>query len=137
MTQRTCGDSGGRTKDGALCGSFMNLNEENGLCLFHDPLRRAEAKAMRRHGAKAKAEKMRREKAALPEGLPLSRPPRTLNEAETLASWIAYATLTGEIDARTGEAATKALRQFQLTVEKRTLQDRVRELQRKLKEATG
>jgi hypothetical protein len=88
---------------------------------------------MQSAGAIAKAEVMRRRKAALPAGVP--RAPRTLEDAERVASWITRAVLVGDIDVRVAEAATKAVRQFQLVVEKRVLQDRVRELELMLREA--
>lgn len=111
----------------------MNLGS-TGLCLVHDPYRRAEAQAARGAGARAKGRAIQKRKAALPKDCP--RAPRTLEDAEQVASWITFATLSGEIDVRVAEAATKAVRQFQLTIEKRTLQDRVKELERALREAT-
>ncbi len=129
---RTCGDAGGRTAKGTPCRSHMNLGEA-GLCLFHDPLRKHLAKAAQAAGGRARGEAMRRERAALPADVP--RAPRTLEDAEKVASWITHAVLIGEIDVRVAEAATKAVRQFQLSVEKRTLQDRVRELEKALREA--
>ena len=131
---RRCGDSGGVTKAGRPCRASLNLSAVNGRCLFHDDARRAEARAIRVAGAKAKAVKIRKEKAALPENCP--RAPHTLQDAERIAAWITRATLIREIDVRVSEAGTKAVRQFQLTVEKRTLQDRVRELERAVKAAT-
>jgi hypothetical protein len=133
MSDPRCGDSGGVTREGSPCRSRLNLSPDTGLCLQHDPARREAARAMQSAGAIAKAEVMRRRKAALPAGVP--RAPRTLEDAERVASWITRAVLVGDIDVRVAEAATKAVRQFQLVVEKRVLQDRVRELELMLREA--
>ncbi len=129
----TCGDAGGRTLKGAPCGMHLNLNPESGLCLNHDPTRQAEALEMRVAGAKARAAKLRKRKAAMPKDCPPA--PKTLREAEAVASWITFAVLSGELDPKVAEAGVKSVRQFQLTIEKRTLQDRVKELERALREA--
>ncbi len=128
---QTCGDSGGVTKAGTPCRNTLDLSEGNGRCIHHDPYRKLEAAALVSMGGRALAEKAKREKAALPDGVP--RAPRTLEDAEKLASWISRAVLVGEIHPRVAEAATKAVRQFQLTIEKRVLQDRVKDLERELR----
>ncbi len=60
MSERTCGDSGGVTKDGVLCPTSRNLSATNGLCAFHDPERRdAFHRAGGRAGGAATAAKHR------------------------------------------------------------------------------
>lgn len=130
MTGQTCGASGGRTKAGAPCRSRLNLGPD-GMCVMHSPTRATERAALRVKGGKASGESKRRAKAALPENAP--RAPKSLADATAIAAWIVRSVLVGEIDARTGEAATKALRQFQLGEERRALTEKVRALTTKLK----
>ncbi len=56
----------------------------------------------------------------------------TLDDATKLAAWITLACLRGQIDARTAESATKGVRQFQLSREKKELVDRIRVLEKAL-----
>ena len=132
MTE-TCGDSGGTTKAGTPCRCALNLSPTSGLCVQHDPDRQAERDAMRAAGGKASGPAKRRAKAADPAVVP--KAPQTLADAVALASWITHAVLIGDVDARTAESATKSLRQFQLTVEKKALEDRVKLLTRRLADA--
>ena len=86
---------------------------------------------MRVKGGRASGESKRREKAAHPENAP--RAPKSLADAVQVASWITHAVLVGEIDVRVAEAATKAVRQFQLGEEKRALVEKVKTLNAKLR----
>jgi hypothetical protein len=131
--QKRCGDAGGRTKSGAPCRQRMNLSPETGLCVFHDPGRKDELRAMVAAGGKAKGEKIRKEKAANPDFAP--RAPRSLSEAATFASWLTHAIVTGEVDARVGYNAAFALKAFQSLAEKRDLQREVEKLRAELAEA--
>jgi len=115
-----CGDHGGITKAGAPCRSRLNLSPTSGRCLQHDADRAESAHALRIAGGRASGMKQRMARAALPEGAP--KAPRTLEDAVRIAAWITRATLVGEIDVRVSEAATKAVRQFQLGEEKRAMQ---------------
>lgn len=118
---------------GDLCRVTIGLSPSNGRCIVHDPDRIEEAKQRRSLGGKASGESRRKARAALPADVP--KAPKTLEDAATIASWITRATLIGEIDARTSEAATKAVRQFQLTIEKRELVARIKALETALAEA--
>ena len=129
----TCGDGGGTTKAGTPCRCALNLSPTSGLCMQHDPDRQAERDAMRAAGGKASGPAKRRAKAADPAVVPDA--PKSLADAVRLASWIVRATLAGEIDVRVSEAATKAVRQFQLGEEKRVLEAEVRKLRAELAEA--
>lgn len=130
MTLRTCGDSGGRTKSGANCRTSLNLGA-SGLCLQHDPARAAERQAVHAAGGKATAARKRERRAAAgPRDIPAA--PKSLDDAVRISAWITHATLQGEIDVRVSEAATKAIRQFQLCVEKRELVQRLKEAQAEL-----
>lgn len=122
----------GTTAKGAPCGSFLNLSE-SGFCLMHDPERAGERAAMRSAGGAAAKVAKTKSKAADP----ATTPPRmkSLADAVSVASWIADAVLRGDIDARTSEAATKAVRQFQLGEEKASLLKRISALEAQLKAA--
>jgi hypothetical protein len=110
----------------------MNLSPTTGRCVQHCPERAAERAAMQSAGGAAAKVAKRQAKAADTSAVPPRM--RTLGDAVSVAAWIVDSVLRGAIDARTAEAATKSVRQFQLGEEKRALQDRVRELERRLKE---
>ncbi len=129
----TCGAAGGVTRAGSPCRCRLNLSPASGLCVQHDPERVEAAQALRVAGGAASGKRAQAEKAALPEGMPGT--PKTLDDAARLAAWISNAILTQQIDARTGEAATKAVRQFQLCEKERGLERKVKDLEAKLKTA--
>jgi hypothetical protein len=117
---------GAPTKSGLPCRTWLNLGA-TGLCLKHDPDRIQQVREMNVDGAIAAADSKRRAKAGQPKNVPNA--PKSLRDAVRVASWITRAVLVGEIDVRVAEAATKAVRQFQLGLEKKELQDQVEELQ--------
>lgn len=128
---RTCGDAGGRRADGEPCRGKLSLSEA-GLCVFHDPDRVDELRAMRAAGGSAAAAAKRKAKAADPEGVP--RAPRTIEDATRWASWATWAVATGQIDARTAHEIGYVLRAFldaQKHVDK--VDDRMKNLTDKLK----
>lgn len=122
---RRCGDAGGMTKAGAPCRTPLNLDPVTGLCLMHDPARLEQRRHVQTAGGNAKQRDRIRELAADPDTVP--RQMRTLHDAVQMAAWIADKVLRGELDARTAESATKAVRQFQLAEEKATLLARLRD----------
>ena len=122
---------GALTKSGAPCRQKMNLSPTSGRCLVHDDERAAERAAMHSAGAKAANAARRRLMAADPADAPAE--PRTLKDAERASAWVMRAVLTGVIDQRVGDTATKAIREFRLTVEKRVLAEKLRRLERKAK----
>lgn len=126
----TCGESGGRTRAGKACGVTLNLSDVNGLCLQHDPMRRDELYAVRVAGSKARALKIQKEKAALPEGVPPK--PRTLKDAIQWASWATHSVATGEIDVRVAHEIAVLVREFRMALEKRALEEQVEELKKEL-----
>lgn len=125
-----CGENGGVTKAGAPCSVAMNLSPTNGLCVMHDPERATDAAAMRAAGQRANGAANRRAKAADPDTVPPA--PKTLEDAVFLAAWITRAVLIGDIDVRVAEAATKAVRQFQLGEEKRAMEAEIKHLRAEL-----
>ena len=116
--------------DGSPCRVTMGLDPVSGLCIVHDPARRDELRDRQAKGRAARgAEQRRKPPAKMP---PM---PQSLEDAVRFASWLTWAVLVGEIDARTCESSTKALRQFQLGEEKRALQDEVKKLRAELADA--
>ncbi len=130
-----CGDAGGTTKRGTPCLMFLELSETNGLCLQHDPERTAQADAMRKAGSAKMRSEWRRLQAGEETPVQIPPAPKTLRDAVKLSSWITRATLDRTIDVRVSSAATRALRQFQMSVEKRALEQRIEELQERLSRA--
>lgn len=121
----------GTTKAGAPCRSqFVGAS---GYCLTHDPEKTAEARAIRQAGGRATSKAQRALEASQPKNVP--KEPKTLEDAARISAWITRATLMRHIDARTSEAATKAVRQFQLAEEKRVLVTTIKELRAELAEA--
>ena len=88
---------------------------------------------MRRAGARAKGEAMRRARAGLPEGVP--RAPRMLQDAVEWSSWAIRAVATGEIDPRVGHEIGYLVNAFKAAVEKRDLLHEIEELRVQLAEA--
>ena len=131
---RTCGDSGGVTLAGKPCRSAISLSTETGLCRVHDPARAKQVLEMRRAGARAKGEAVRRTRAALPEGVP--RAPETLQDAVDWSSWAIRAVATGEIAPRVGHEIGYLVNAFKSAVEKRDLLHEIEKLRVQLAEAS-
>lgn len=98
---------------------------------MHDPERAAARGEMREKGVAVRREN--KGKRNSPSNVPDA--PKNLEDAARIASWLTKATYIGDIDARTSEATTKALRNFQLIVEKRDLLRQIEQLRAALKEA--
>ncbi|HEY4306557.1 MAG TPA: hypothetical protein VGM82_18925 [Gemmatimonadaceae bacterium] len=114
----------------------MGLDPVSGLCAAHDPQRRDVMHARRVAGGRAG----RAGSAPAAKKLAIPAAPKTMDDAKELASWLTRAVIAEQIDARTCEAATKSLRQFQLVEEKRELLDEVKVLRAQvamLKKASG
>lgn len=127
---RTCG---GTKANGSPCRSFLNLSA-SGFCLMHDPERAGQRAAMRSAGGAAAKVARSRGRAADPATVPPRM--KSLADAVSVASWIVDAVLRGDVDARTAESATKAVRQFQLGEEKATLLREIKKLRAELAAAT-
>lgn len=126
---RTCGDAGGRTRDGSPCRSTLGLSEA-GFCLVHDPLRAEEALAVRQAGGRASAVAKRSKKAALPKDVPPA--PRTLEDAVRWSSWAMHAVACGRIDGRVGHEIGYLVNAFKAAVEKRDLLTEIEHLRAEL-----
>lgn len=134
----TCGDSGGRRRDGTPCRVTFGLSQENGRCLFHDPQRKEMRRAMRSAGGRSSGELARLAKAAretvAPEGLPKFEP-NTLERLALWHQWVARAVAIGEIGARTAGEITRTLKELRPALMQLDLEKRVKELERELKKA--
>lgn len=120
--------------DGTTCRSSFGLGA-SGRCLAHDPDRRELSRASRAAGGRAAGIARREKRDAAKAQPPANVPPvmRSLDDAVAVAAWITDGVLRGTIDARTAEAATKSVRQFQLGEEKATLLARIKALEAQLK----
>ena len=109
----------------------------DGLCLSHDPGRRAQAEAARRAGAATTgalfAAQRAQSRSAAPEHLPTRHPPRTLADVIRWASWCAWAQAVGLVDDVTVRGINRSLQSLRLGLEKRDLLRRITELERTLR----
>ncbi len=125
---RRCGDAGGKTAAGLPCRSPLGLGE-NGLCLSHDPERKAAAREVRAAGGRAAGESKRASRP-VPNNVP--PPPKTLDDAVKFASWLTHAVCVGTLDARSAHEAGYSLNVFKAAVEKRDLQREIAQLRAEL-----
>ena len=130
----SCGDSGGvRVTDGTPCAQRLNLSPENGLCVGHDPLRRAEHSAMSRKGQVASAAAKRDKKYGDPADVPPQ--PKTLEDATEYAAWLTHAITVGRLDPKVGQGAAFCLQRFTALADKRDLVRTVKALEAALNKA--
>ena len=103
------------------------------FCVHHAPEMKDEMQRRRAKGNASRGRLATTAKAAEVRGAP---PPMTsLEDAVHVAAWITDAVLKGTLDARTAEAATKSVRQYQLGAEKADLLRRIKLLEQQLKAA--
>lgn len=93
------------TKDGAPCSMSFGTFGSDGRCYWHteDPEVVAHRQETRSRGGKATA----REKALPPLDVPDN--PKNIEEAREYLSWIAHHAITGQLEPRQADAATKAI----------------------------
>lgn len=126
-TTRTCGAP---TKAGTLCKCSMNISATSGLCMMHDPERKAERAAIHRAGGSASGVARTRAKAADPATVPPA--PKTIEDAEKFASWLTHTVCSGGIDSRTAHEAAVCLREFRGAAEKRIMERAIKALRAEL-----
>ena len=121
------------TEAGHRCRQRSTVND-TGLCLLHDPKRRALAQAARRKGARAsaKAKVAGRIKTVSPEEAPAN--PTTIAEVAGYASWALGALTTGAIDARTAREITGLLGRVQNALKDSKVVDEIAELRERMDE---
>lgn len=120
--------------NGDRCGSTTNLNPENGLCLWHDPEREEQRRAVQAQGGKSTAKKKGgRHVVETGEAPP---PPETMSDCAEWAAWAAHAVATGKLDPRTGGEVSKLLNSFRSALEKAESREELAELREKIEAAT-
>ncbi len=115
------------TLAGARCKQRNLLSATTGMCLFHDPDRRAEATAARQRGQAASSA------PKLPPRPP--RAPRTLGDLVSYLAWVIDATATGQLDKNTAAKITYSLNTLRGALTQRDLELQVKRLREELREA--
>lgn len=120
--------------DGERCGSKSRINPNNGLCLWHDPLRQKKATELRRRGAlSTKRTRQNEKRTRTVEATEAPPMPKTLNEVADWLAWLAVAVVTGQVDARTAKEATTAVDKLRLALKDRDrLDERLKDAHDKL-----
>ena len=112
----------GMKSDGAPCEARAAAS---GFCRMHDPdpAVAAEVAAARARGntSAKRTPSAARVRTVTAADLPFGGEPKTLDEAASLASWIAQAILTGKVDARTGREAIQAIQAVKAVIATRDL----------------
>jgi len=103
-----------------------HVSLDTGLCVWHDPDRKGKADAMRQRAGKIGARRKWQRATPPP-------PPQTLDDAVRYASYVVHAVATGDLDAKRGQVAVKAIDTFTRGLAARDLAGQVRELQAQLK----
>ncbi len=121
---------------GARCKVTFALSPA-GLCMAHDPQRRAQVEAARAAGGATAgslvAKRAEKYRTATPEHLPQRRPPKTLDDVVRWSSWAGWAVTTGLIDHGTCRELNRSLGTLGNALNKRDLLRRIRDLERTLK----
>jgi len=65
--------------------------------------------------------------------VPGGKAPESLDDIITWAAWLSFAAVTGLLDATTVREANRSLGTLKVALEKKHLQDRIRELEKQLK----
>lgn len=116
---------------GEPCGSpFVG---EDGYCAAHGPNGSARMSARGAKGAEATARKMAGKGTVKANEVP-GGPPETMQDAAKWASWIPWAVTTGKLDAKLGDVAVRAIREFRAAHEKAALESEIKELRAKMEE---
>lgn len=104
---------------------MQNGLSDSGLCVWHDPKRRAEAAAMRKRGGRATANRS----TVGPDDLP-GGPPESFDDIVRWASWATWAVSQGLIDVRTSREVSTMLTTLRYALEKRDVETELKELRK-------
>ena len=96
-------------------------------CPWHNDTMKGRASAMRRKGGRVSQKVQHARRTAIPP------PPKTLDDAVQLASWLTHAVLQGHVTPKAAQEATRALTQFTRGLKERDVERQVRELQAQVK----
>jgi hypothetical protein len=121
----TCAEPGCRTTFGL---------DEDGRCRNHSTSRRAAAQEARAKGGAVTGARALKMRTVAPDQVPNGKPPETLDDCITWASWCAFAAATGLLDGVTVREVNRSLGTLKVALEKKQLVDRVRALEKSLKE---
>ncbi len=69
-----------------------------------------------------------------PDQVPGGKPPETLDDAVTWASWLAFQIVTGELDPATVREANRSITTLKDAIHKRDLMARIRTLEKQVRE---
>lgn len=112
----------------------MSALSPAGLCVQHDPERKAHIDARRKNRGGNK----KRNIYALPEDLPCGGVLETLEHCEKWAAWLAIQTVLGRLDQGAAREANKAVYTLKSALEKRlNYEKRIRQLEKLLAERGG
>lgn len=114
------------TAAGQRCRQWTTVNL-TGLCLFHDPGRKAERREAQSLGGINNAAPV------LPKRIP--RVPKTLSDLVAYLAWIVNATARGELDKDTAAKMTYTLTSMRGALTQRDLEHQVTQLRAELKAA--
>lgn len=122
-----------RKDDGQRCGSRTGLNEETGLCLWHDPEREDERRYVQSQGGKATARSRQPDGELTEDDLP-GGPPTTAADARMWCAWGVWAAASGKIDPKRAHEIGYLARAFLKALETAELGDEIEELREKIEE---
>jgi hypothetical protein len=122
----------GVKEDGSRCKVRDQISVINGMCIWHDPNRRAAAVKLRRKGGKAGG-------AATAKRLKAPPPPQSIEDAVQTLSWVTHAVSVGNLDPRRGQVIERACSAFIRGIKDRDMSKRMAMLEKRLKrlKATG
>lgn len=94
-----------------------------------------DAEARRRGGRTAQRQKRLQQpvRVVAPEDTPGGKAPESLDDIISWAAWLSFAAVTGTLDHSTVREANRSLGTLKVALEKKHLQDRIRELEKQLK----
>ncbi len=117
------------TKAGERCRQYSTVND-SGMCVIHDPARKAEIKSIRARGGKTTAKNSRRVLSIRD----APDQPKTAADRLELAHHVVWAMLVGKVDPTTGGAVLKGLLVAKAMSEDSEVSDRLAELEATLAE---
>src|SRR5260370_6244392 len=95
--------------DGAACAVTVDLCPTCGCCLWHCEHRRDQAQTVRVKGGDTTARRTAKVRVVSADAVPGGKPPETLDDCVTWASWLAFQSVTGALDGTTVREANRSL----------------------------
>ena len=113
-------------EDGGRCKVRDQISVINGMCIWHDPNRRAAAVKLRRKGGKAGGVATAKRFKAPP-------PPQSIEDAVQTLSWVTHAVGVGQLDPRRGQVIERACSAFIRGIKDRDMSKRMAKLEARVK----